>query len=239
MSVTMTSSASERYIIPVWGQFVQGASATYTGTIVTTNVGDTPATVTVKKIIPILEQPCVGSCTLLQWTLSGRSTQVISDQGPAIYGDGHALALGAVEIESDQPIEVASEIFSQDANNAIGWQSVEVGRDWITGPSMIARGIPWIGTFRLYLINPNDFAIRFEYHSDYGKPAATLVAANSIAVIDLDSKFLGPLVGAEHPTGSAFPIYINAEFPYLAAAVIKSRAVSPDVRIARPLTKPR
>lgn len=233
--LTVASSASERYIIPIWGQYVHGASATYTGTIATTNLSDKTAAVTVAKIVPILEHPCIGSCAADTWTLPPYGTRLISDQLTAIYRDGRQLDLGAVEIESDRPINVASEIFTGGWNDASGWQSVEVARDWITGSSLIPRAIPWEGTFRLYLINPNDFPMRFDYKSDYGKSATASVAADSIAVIDLDRSFLGIDIGVEMPTGTAFPVYVNADFPYLAAAVVKSRAVSPDVRIARPL----
>lgn len=235
----VTSSATERYIIPIWGYRIEGATGTYTGTIAMTNLSDTTATVTVTRIVPIVSHACVsGSCAFEQWTLPPHLTRVVSDQGPpGIVFGGRLLDLGAVEIESDRPISVASEIFNGDWNQAISWQSVEVARDWITGDSMIPRAIPEAGTFKLYLINPNSFPIRFDYHSDFGKTGTALVAADSISVVELDASFLGAGGGAEHPTGTAFPVYVNADFPYLVAAVIKSRAVSPDVRIARPLTK--
>jgi len=232
-------AAAERYIIPIWGMDVHGASGTYTGAIAMTNLGDADATVKVTKIVAIASHPCAfGPCAFEQWAVPPHLTRVISDQGATVIFGGRVLDFGAVEIESDRPIEVASEIFKGTWGHPLSWQSVEVARDWITGPSMIPRGIPFDAAFRLYLINPNDFAIRFDYHSDYGKTGTATVAANSIAVIELTS-FLGAGGGAEVPTGTAFPLYINAEFPYLAASFTASGVVSSNVRIARPLTKPR
>lgn len=236
---TNLASAAERYIIPVWGQDVHGANATYTGVIATTNRGDTTATVTVRKIMPILWHDCSFPCTVNYWTVPPRFTRVISDQGGGIFLDGRMLDLGAVEIESDAPIDVAGEVFSGSWNNAIAWQSVEVARDWITGSSMVARAIPESGTFRLYLINPNDFPVRFDYRTDYGGHGSAVVPAERTAAIDLDSSFLCSrgCGGAERPTGSGFTMYVDADFPYLAATNSRSRWSSPDVRIARPLTR--
>jgi hypothetical protein len=235
---TNRAPAAERYIIPVWGQNVRGANATYTGVIATTNRGDTTATVAVRKIMPILWHDCAFPCPVDQWTVPPHITRVISDQGGAIFLGGRMMDLGAVEIESDAPVDVVAEVFSGSWNNASGWQSVEVARDWITGSSMIARAIPDSGTFRLYLINPNDFPLRFEYRSDYGGHGSAVVPAERTLAIDLDSSFLCPpgCGGAERPTGFGFPIYVDADFPYLAAANSRSHSLSPDVRIARPLT---
>ena len=191
------------------------------------------------KIVPIEDEVCLIDCNIGQAELPPHSTMVISDS--KFTRNGRGLIYGAVEIESDQPLHVASEIFGTEGDRFSGstipksWQSVEIARDWISGASIIPRAIPESGTFRLYLINPNDHPIRFDYHSPYGKSGSAMAGADGIAIVDLDSTFLGAAGGAEHPTGTGFAVFVNADFPYLAAAVTKSSTLSPDVRIARPL----
>src|SRR5947207_15434124 len=97
----VTASAAERYIIPIWGQYVRGANATYTGTIAMTNLSDATATVTVTKIVPILQRPCLEPCDAEKWTLPPYLTRVVSDQISVVLWHGNQLDLGAVEIESD------------------------------------------------------------------------------------------------------------------------------------------
>lgn len=241
-SFALPSLAAERYIIPIWGLFVRGANVSYTGAVALTNLSDKAATVTVTKIVPIKDEVCVINCNIGQAELPPYSTTVISDS--KFTHNGRGLLYGAVEIESDQPLHVTNEIFSTEGDLFTGsvvpksWQSVEIARDWITGASIIPRAIPESGgTFRLYLINPNDFPIRFDYRSPYGKAGSAVVSADSITIVDLDSTFLGAVGGAEHPIGMGFSVFVNADFPYLAAAVSKSPTLSPDVRIAHPLAK--
>ena len=149
--------------------------------------------------------------------------------------EGDALDLGAIELESDQPLQVVSEIFTGTAGRAESWRTVEVARHWLVGQSMIPRAIPSVGSLRLYLSNPNEWPITISYKAESGQGGSTIVEAHSARYLDLDSALFGYGSPTIEPTGSAAPLHLESVFEYMAAAVAISSNTPPDVHVAQQL----
>ena len=234
--------AADRYIIPVWGERIQGWSAQYSSTIVLTNLTEHDATVRVVDVLPMVTEECPG-CADSTWTLrpspSDGSMRVISDQGTSgVFFHGKHLRYGAVVLEADSPVLVESDVFTGLWGEPHVWQSVDVATGWIPGgttgviPRAVAPDV-W-SDFTLYLLNPNDAPITVEYWISFGGRRSSDVPAHSMIALRLPiAPFLAGTAGAELATGFAFPLYVTSSYPFLAAAGGRSPSLPTTVHVAR------
>jgi hypothetical protein len=235
---------NERYIVPVWGTSIQGAAGRYSSTLSITNLATETATVRVTGILPALSDDCATSCDNSQWTLQRQQTFVV-DEGTEIVFNGKIVRLGAFVLESDQPVHIESEVYRYPA--AVVTQTVSIARSWLpAGVSIIPRGAPLApegSSFRLYLVNPNDFTVRVAY--SYGNRAsAASVPAGSMAVLTLpvpggsDTGASGSSrIAADVLESHGADITVSCDFPYLAATSSLAPSFRPAVVLALPLLR--
>ena len=235
--VATKAFAAEQYIVPVVAS--THPNAPYWSTLALTSAFNT--TVRVKAIYPLDAIACpVNRCIgISQISVFGGYSTVISDMPQPLWFtiDDHTLMkLGAVLLESDVPLVVESEAYRA-GYPARDWQPVQVARQFVSGETQIERAIFSDASTNLFLVNPNDSALRISYWSDHGGRGETMVAAGRSALVVLPANFdcPGGCGSGEIPRGLGFTLHLQADLPYLAATSSKSTNLPPIVRVTRPL----
>lgn len=237
LAAALSASAEERWIIPVYGSGVKGLGFTYDSILAIGNPTSNAANVRVSEIFPITAAP-------YPYSVFQKTTVPIPPHGTfrlaagtPLSAGGDALLLGAAVITADQPLELRSEVVGTApgplANHR--WQTVEIARDWLVGPSRIDRAMRGDGdTTNLFLINPNAFPIDIEYSSEAGGFGRATVAPHSSTLRILGPEWWCPRGCAWIAIidlGRGVAITLNASSPYLAAATNPSALLAPVVRI--------
>jgi hypothetical protein len=245
LPLTVSAGAMERFIVPVFGEGVVGATGSYESSFTMTNLSAAQGKVRVTKIIPVIAQDRPGYPDSA-WTLTSGGT-VGPGIRPRIVSGGRQLILGAAVMECDQPCSIESDIYRSDVKDSGVFsfsQAVQLARDWIPAgvESVLPRAVP-VGAHsavKLYLINPNDFAIRFTYSAQNGDNGEETVAAATTAIVILPPEFaLHGVFTGDSTAGEGRDIKVKADFAYLAATSTVSLggiAYPAVVHVARPLT---
>ena len=237
IALCVSMSAAEPYIVPVFGAGVNASDGTYASVLTVINPTPHEAKLNVVQVLPLVAEPCIH-CNTLPFTQIIQPSYAQAIEGLLLPAkNGRYLLLGAIVLEADQPLEIGSFSYRDFFPPKSGMETVEVARGWIPGGrSMIPLAVRGEGeTANLFLVNPNDEPLTFEYSVLFGTTIAE-VAAQSSAVVPLRYEFYCPdgCAWGSRPVGEGVPVFVTADAPYMAAVSSRSPWLN-ITRIARPL----
>lgn len=222
MFLLTTSSYAETIIVPIRGDIVFGADASYITTVEVTNLDAKPVSVRRGQVFPaLLQHPC-----------SDVSAVVIQPLESADVPTG-CIGLYAYTLETDGKVRVDAEVLTTRPvplpvgfTSSSNWQQFETARAWLPSARLAVIPRVWIGgSFRtnLFVVNPNDQPINFELNTIRRSPSepsqltAYVLAPRSMSVISAP-EIDDPVCRLPLVCGPTYRLTFRADAPYYAVS---------------------
>lgn len=168
------AAQTQRYIIPVWANDLQGATQTWTSEAQVSNASGEVVTMRVAAVYPALAyffcHPIIFCGPQVAQPLFPGDSLVVR---PDFFEENIAYRLAAFVLETDAPVKIEAWVRGITSDGLIN-QEIEIVRDWIDPDAKafiperyyhIGGGVP--DRTNLFVINPNNKPLELSWRAEY------------------------------------------------------------------------